>query len=50
MEAVYVALSMAMREQLPLINLLKETVSHNVDAHLDQQRFIAKHLRITAER
>ena len=34
MEAEYVALSMAMREQLPLINLLKEIVSHNVDESL----------------
>ena len=34
MEAEYVALSMAMREQLPLINLLNEIISHNVDAHL----------------
>ena len=33
-EAKYVVLSMAMREQLPLINLLKEIVSHNVDASL----------------
>ena len=33
-EAEYVALSMAMREQLPLINLLKEIVSHNIDTHL----------------
>ena len=34
MEANYVALSMAMQEQLPLINLLKEIVAHNVDASL----------------
>ena len=34
MEAKYVALSMAMQEQLPLINLLKEIVAHNVDASL----------------
>ena len=34
MEAKYVVLSMAMREQLPLINLLKEIMSHNVDASL----------------
>ena len=33
-EAEYVALSMAMREQLLLINLLKEIISHNVDASL----------------
>ena len=33
-EAEYVVLSMAMREQLPLINLLKEILSHNVDASL----------------
>ena len=33
-EAEYVVLSMAMREQLPLINLLKEIMSHNVDASL----------------
>ena len=33
-EAEYVVLSMAMREQLPLINLLKEIVSHNVDTSL----------------
>ena len=34
MEAEYLALSMAMKEQLRLINLLKEIVTHNVDAHL----------------
>ena len=33
-EAEYMALSMAMREQLPLIQLLKEVVSHKVDANL----------------
>ena len=33
-ETEYVALSMAMREQLPLIKLLKEVESHNVDANL----------------
>ena len=36
MDAKYVALSMAMRQQLPLINLLKEIVSHNVDASLQR--------------
>ena len=34
MEAKYVALSMAMQEQLPLINRQKEIVAHNVDASL----------------
>ena len=33
-EAEYVALSMAMREQLPLIQLLKEVVAHKIDANL----------------
>ena len=33
-EAEYVALSMAMQEQLPLIQLLKEVVLYNVDANL----------------
>ena len=33
-EAEYVALSMAMREQLPLIQLLKEVVEHKIDATL----------------
>ena len=33
-EAEYMALSMAMREQLPLIQLLKEVVAHKVDANL----------------
>ena len=33
-EAEYVALSMAMRKQLPLIQLLKEVVAHKVDANL----------------
>ena len=33
-EAEYVALSMAMREQLPLIQLLKEVVAHKIDATL----------------
>ena len=35
-EAQYVALSMAMREQLPLIQLLKEVVAHKVDASLQR--------------
>ena len=33
-EAEYVVLSMAMREQLPLIQLLKEAISHKADATL----------------
>ena len=33
-EAEYMVLSMAMREQLPLIQLLKEVVAHKVDANL----------------
>ena len=33
-EAEYVALSMAMREQLPLIQLLKEVITHKIDANL----------------
>ena len=33
-EAEYVALSMAMREQLPLIQLLKEVIAHKIDATL----------------
>ena len=33
-EAEYVALSMAMREQLPLLQLLKEVVSHKTDTNL----------------
>ena len=33
-EAEYVALSMAMHEQLPLIQLLKEVVAHKIDATL----------------
>ena len=33
-KAEYVALLMAMREQLPLIQLLKEVVAHKIDANL----------------
>ena len=33
-EAEYVALSMAMREQLPLIQLLKEVIKHKIDANV----------------
>ena len=33
-EAEYVALSMAMHKQLPLIQLLKEVVAHKIDANL----------------
>ena len=33
-EVEYVALSMAMREQLPLIQLLKEVVTHKIDTNL----------------
>ena len=33
-DAEYVALSMAMREQLTLIQLLKEVVAHKIDANL----------------
>ena len=33
-EAEYVALAMAMHEQLPLLSLLQEVVAHNIDINL----------------
>ena len=42
MEAEYVALSMAMQEQLPLVNLLKEIVSHNVNTSLQPMTIHSK--------
>ena len=41
-EVEYVALSMAMREQLPLIQLLKEVVSHKVNAKLQPRTIHCK--------
>ena len=47
MEAEYVALSMAMQEQLPLVNLLKEIVSHNVNTSLQPMTIHSKLLKTT---